>query len=161
MAWDGRTGLLALLGFLGRFTADYGTIRLFLPASLELFSVIRSPKAYDISQTVRQDYMIRAVNVRKMLEMIRKPEDSRFVIRVEGDAYIAENNGTWEVSGTGAVPTDRAPDLTVSIQAFGQMAVGCAGLDEAVYRPDVTVAGNGDVLKKVFVRKPVLVEDHF
>ena len=161
LAWDGRTGLMALLGFLGRFTADYGTVRLFLPASLELFSVIRSPRAYDIRQTVQQDYMIRAVNVRKMLEMIRKPEDSRFVIRVEGDAYIAENNGIWEVSGTGAVPTDREPDLTVSIQAFGQMAVGCAGLDEAVYRPDVTVAGNGDVLKKVFVRKPVLVEDHF
>ena len=57
--------------------------------------------------------------------------------------------------------TDKAPDLTVSIQAFGQMAAGCASLSEAVYRPDVTVAGNEDVLAKVFVRKPVLVEDHF
>lgn len=56
---------------------------------------------------------------------------------------------------------DPAPDLTVSIRAFGQMAAGSVSLDEAVYRPDVTVHGNGDVLTKVFIRKPILVEDHF
>lgn len=161
MAWAGHAGLNALLGFLGRFTADYGTIRMFLPASLQLFSVIRSPRAYDITQTVAQGYMIRPVNVKRMLEIIRKPDESRFVIRVEGDEYIAENNGTWEVSRSGAEPTDQAPDLTVSIQAFGQLAAGCVSLAEAEYRPDVTVHGNRETLEKVFVRKPVLVEDHF
>ena len=161
VAWDGRAGMNALLGFLARFTADYGTVRLFLPSSVELLSFIRSPRAYDISQTVRQDYMIRAVNVQRMLEIIKKPDDSRFVIRIEGDAHIAENNGTWEVCGSSAVLTDKEPDLTVSIQAFGQMAAGCVSLDEAMYRPDVAVAGNRDVLAKVFVRKPILVEDHF
>ena len=34
LAWDGREGMNALLGFLARFSADYGTIRLFLPACL-------------------------------------------------------------------------------------------------------------------------------
>ena len=160
-AWDGRKGMEALLGFLARFSADYGTIRLFLPACLELFSFIRCPRAYDISQTVRQDYMIRAVNVQRMLEIIKKPDDCRFVIRVEGDEYIAQNNGTWEVSGNSAVLTDKAPDLTVSVQAFGQMAAGCVSLAEAMYRPDVTITGNEDVLAKVFIRKPILVEDHF
>ena len=160
-AWDGRKGMEALLGFLARFSADYGTVRMFLPACLELFSFIRCPRAYDISQTVRQDYMIRAVNVQKLLEIIKKPEDSRFVIRVEGDEYIAENNGTWEVSGNRTVLTDKEPDITVSVQAFGQMAAGCTSLAEAVYRPDVTVTGNEAVLAKVFVRKPIIVEDHF
>ena len=161
VAWDGRKGMNALLGFLGRFSADYGTIRLFLPSSVNLYSFVRTPRAYDISQTVRQDYMIRAVNVQRMLEIIKKPDDGRFVIRVEGDEQIPENNGTWEVCGSSAVRTDKVPDLTVSVQAFGQMAAGCAGLDEAMYRPDVAVAGNEEVLAKVFVRKPVLVEDHF
>ena len=161
IAWDGRKGMNALLGFLGRFSADYGTVRMFLPASVELFSFIRSPRVYDIAQTVRQDYMIRAVNVQRLLEVIRKPDDCSFVIRVEGDEYIAENNGTWEVGGSGAARTDKAPDLTVSIQALGQMAAGCVSLSEAMYRPDVAVAGKEDVLAKVFVRKPVLMEDHF
>ena len=161
LAWDGRAGLYAILGFLARFTADYGTIKMFLPSCLELLSVVRSPRAYDFQQTARQDYMIRAVNAKKLLETIKKPDDSRFVIRVEGDEQIEENNGTWEVSGSGAEPTDKAPDLTVSVQALGQMAAGCVSLDEAMYRPDVTVAGNEETLRKVFTRKPVLVEDHF
>ena len=161
LAWDGRAGMNAILGFLARFTADYGTIRLFLPASLELFSFIRCPQAYEISQTVRQDYMIRAINAQKILEMIKKPDGSSFTVRIEGDAYIPENNGTWEVSGDKANPTDKAPDLTVSIQAFSQLAAGAASLSEAMYRPDVEVAGNEETLAKVFVRKPILVEDPF
>ena len=161
LAWEGRTGLNAVLGFLARFTADYGTIRMFLPASLQLFSLIRTPRAYDIEQTVTQTYMIRAINVRRMLEIIKKPDGSSFVIRTEGDEYIAENNGTWEVRGGTVTLTDREPDITVSIQAFGQLAAGSVSLSEAVYRPDVTMSGNEAVLEKVFVRKPILVEDHF
>ena len=162
VAWDGREGLYALLGFLGRFTADYGTVKMFLPACLELLSVIRCPRAYDITQTARQDYMIRVVNVQRLLETIKKPNDCIFVIRVEGDGQIPENNGTWAVSGNFAAPVEgEEPDLTVSVQALGQLAAGCVSLEEAMYRPDVTVSGKEDVLKKIFVRKPVLVEDHF
>ena len=161
LAWDGREGFLAILGFLARFTADYGTIRLFLPSCLQLLSVIQTPRAYDIQQTATQGYMIRAVNVKRLLEIIRKPDDSRFVIRVEGDMQIPENNGTWAVCGSSAEQTAETPDLTVSIQALGQMAAGAVNLSEAMYRPDVTVTGNQEVLDKVFVRKPILVEDHF
>lgn len=161
LAWDGRAGLNAVLGFLARFTADYGTIRIFLPASLELLSVIRSSRAYDITQTAAQDYMIRAVNARRVLEILRKPEGCCFTIRIEGDSLIPENNGVWSVSGDRAEPTDEAPDLTVSIQAFGQLAAGCVSLSEALYRPDVTLSGNESVLERVFVRKPILVEEHF
>ena len=160
-AWEGRAGLEAILGFLARFTADYGTIRMFLPASLELLSVIQSPRAYDIRQTAQQAYMIRVINARRLLETIKKPDGARFVIRVEGDIHIPENNETWAVSGNDAVPADETPDLTVSVQALGQLASGCVSLSEAKYRRDVTVAGNEEVLSKVFVRKPIIVEDHF
>ena len=161
LAWDGKAGFYAILGFLARFTADYGTIRLFLPSCLQLLSVIQTPRAYDIQQTATQNYMVRAMNVKRVLEIIKKPDDSPFVIRVEGDAQIPENNGTWKVCGNSVEQTEETPDLTVSIQAFGQMAVGAVSLAEAMYRPDVTVSGNETVLEKVFVRKPILVEDHF
>ena len=161
LAWEGRAGLNAVLGFLARFTADYGTIRLFLPACLQLFSLIRSPQAYEIEQVVTQGYMIRPINVVRMLELLHKPAQAPFVIRVEGDAYVPENNGTWEVRGEKVSPTDKAPDLAVSLQAFGQLACGSVSLSEAVYRPDVEVFANEEVLQKVFVRKPILVEDSF
>ena len=161
LAWDGKAGFYAILGFLARFTADYGTIRLFLPSCLQLLSVVQTPRAYDIQQTATQSYMVRAMNVKRVLEIIKKPDDSPFVIRVEGDAQIPENNGTWKVCGNSVEQTEETPNLTVSIQAFGQMAVGAVSLAEAMYRPDVTVSGNEAVLEKVFVRKPILVEDHF
>ena len=96
-----------------------------------------------------------------MLEIIRKPAGCRFVIQVEGDEQIQENNKTWEVDENSIALTDKAPDLTVSIQAFGQMAAGCVSLYEAMYRPDVTMAANEDTLARVFIRKPILVADHF
>ena len=161
LAWDGRAGFNAILGFLARFSADYGTIRLFLPSCLELLSLIQTPRAYEIQQTATQSYMIRAVNVKRLLEIIKKPDDSQFVIRLEGDEQIPENNGTWKVCGNSVEQTEEAPDLTASIQALGQMAAGSVSLAEAMYRPDVTVAGNEKTLEKVFVRKPILVEDHF
>jgi predicted acetyltransferase len=161
LAWEGREGFYAMLGFLARFTADYGTVRMFLPSCLELLSLIQGPRVYDIQQTARQDYMIRPVNVQKLLEILKKPADCSFVIRVEGDGQIAENNGCWEVCGARALPTDKDPDLTVSIQALDQLAAGSVSLDEAAYRQDVMITGNADGLRQVFVRKPILVEDHF
>ena len=160
LAWEGRAGFEALLGFLGRFSADYGTIRLFMPQGLELLNMIRCQQAYDIEKTAEPSYMIRIINAVKLLETIRKSEGSRFVIRVT-DELIPENNGTWTVTDQAVTPADEAPDLTVSERALGQMACGAVSLAEAEYRSDVIVHGNRETLEKVFVRKPILVEDHF
>ena len=40
----------------------------------------------------------------------------------------------------------KSMDLSVSIEAFGQFVDGCASVSEAVYRPDVTVAGIYEVM---------------
>ena len=101
------------------------------------------------------------VNAQRLLEILRKPAQARFVIRVEGDGQIPENNGCWEVADNAVTRTDRAPDLTVSIQALGQLAAGSVSLAEALYRPDVSLEGNRAALEETFVRKPILVEEHF
>ena len=160
LAWNGPAGFRAILGFLSRFSADYGTIRLFLPRDLELLSLIRSPLAYDIEKTTDQAYMIRVINAVKVLETIRKPEGCRFVIRVS-DELVPENNGTWEVTAGGVSPTEGEPDLCVSERALGQLACGAVSLAEAEYREDTVVLKNRETLEKVFIRKPILVEDHF
>ena len=160
LAWEGRAGFEAVLGFLARFSADYGTVRLFLPRDVELMSLIRSPHAYDIEKTTRQDYMVRVVNAAKALEAIRKPAGCRFIIRVS-DHLVPENNGTWAVTEQSVIPADDPPDLAVSEQAFAQLAVGAVSLQEALLREDTVLYGNRETLEQVFVRKPILVEDHF
>ena len=160
LAWDGPGGFQAILGFLARFSADYGTIRLFLPRDLELMSLIRSPLAYDIQKTTEQNYMVRVVNAVKALEAIRKPEGCSFVIRVS-DELIPENSGVWQVDCEGVRPCDLEPDLSVSEKALGQLVTGAVSLSEALYRDDTAVMKNRETLERVFVRKPILIEDHY
>ena len=160
LAYSGRRGFEAILGFLSRFTADYGTIRLELPAGTELLSVIRSPKAYEIQRTVSQNYMIRVIHADKLLSMMRMPENTSFVIRVTDD-LLKENLRTFRVRKGSAVETTEKPDLSVSVQALGQMAVGGTDLQEAMLRPDVEVFSNEEVLRQVFVKKPLYLADYF
>ena len=160
MAWDGPRGFRAILGFLSRFSADYGSIELFLPRDIELFSLIHTADAYPIQKTVSQGYMARVVNAKKLLSLMKKPAGSRFVIRIS-DWIIPENEGAFAVCGENVEETDAAPDLSVSIQALAQLALGAVSLNEASYREDVQVLGNEETLREIFVRKPILVEDHF
>lgn len=160
LAWSGTEGFRAILGFLSRFSADYGTIRLFLPRDIELMSLIRSPLAYEIGKSTEQNYMIRVVNAVKALEAMKKPEGCSFVIRVR-DELIPENDGTWKVSREGVAPTEDEPDLSVSEKALGQLISGAVSLSEALYREDTVVYKNREMLERVFIRKPILVEDHF
>ena len=104
--------------------------------------------------------MIRAVNAAKALEVMRKPAGCNFTVRVS-DELIPENNGVWEVTCGGVRPSDRKPDLCVSEKALGQLVAGAVSLSEALLREDTSVAGNRETLERVFVRRPILVEDHF
>ena len=152
--------LRAILGFLARFSADYGTIRLPLPRNIELLSLIRSPLAYDIRTTTEQSYMIRVINVVRALEAMRKPAGCDFVIRVT-DEMIPENNGTWKVTADAVSQTKEDPDLTVSEKALGQLVSGAISLEEALYRDDTVVIKHREALEKIFIRKPILSEDPF
>ena len=160
LAWSSPAGFRALLGFLARFSADYGMVRLFLPRDVELLSIIRSPLAYDIQKTTEQGYMIRVVNAVRALEALRKPADCAFTIRVS-DEIISENSGTWQVNSEAVTPTGAEPDLIISEKALGQLIAGVVSLPEALLRPDTVVLRNRPLLERVFVRKPILVEEHF
>ena len=160
LAWIGPEGFRAILGFLARFSADYAAIRLFLPRDIELMSLIRTPRTWDIRESVNQGYMIRVINAVRALEAMRKPAGCAFVVRVSDD-FIPENNGTWEVSCAGVTATSAEPDLCVSEKALGQLVCGAVSLSEALYREDTVVLKNRELLNRVFVRKPILVEDHF
>ncbi|MGN0432461.1 MAG: enhanced intracellular survival protein Eis [Lachnospiraceae bacterium] len=161
-AWINRDGFHAILAFLGRFEADYGKIQLPLPQGIDLLRVIRTKRAYEIHKTCRHDFMVRVINVQKLLEIIKKPVDCDFVIKVS-DELIPENNGVWRVTAGSVKIADEVliPDLEVSERALAQMAVGCINLDEAMLRPDVEINANEEMLRRVFIEKKIFVGEHF
>ena len=84
-AWTNRTGFNAILNFLSRFSADYGSIVLPLPKGLDLLKIIHAPNDYEIEKHACQHFMIRVMNVKKLFEVIRRPADCDFTIKVEDD----------------------------------------------------------------------------
>ena len=160
--WNSPEGFRAILGFLARFSADYGEIELTLPYDLELYSVIRSAKAYEIQKTTRQDYMVRVINVKRMLEILSKPEGTDCRIRV-CDPQIEQNNRIWHVTENEVeVAADGTEtDMEVSIQAFSQLAVGAISLDEALLREDIAISAKKEKLRSLFRRKSIFINEHF
>lgn len=160
--WNSPEGFRAILGFLARFSADYGEIELTLPYDLELYSVIRSAKAYEIQKTTRQDYMVRVINVKRMLEILSKPEGTDCRIRV-CDPQIEQNNRIWHVTENEVeVAADGIEtDMEVSIQAFSQLVVGAISLDEALLREDIAISAKKEKLRSLFRRKSIFINEHF
>lgn len=160
--WNSPEGFRAILGFLARFSADYGEIELTLPYDLELYSVIRSAKAYEIQKTTRQDYMVRVINVKRMLEILSKPEGTDCRIRV-CDPQIEQNNRIWHVTENAVevVADGTETDMEVSIQAFSQLAVGAISLDEALLREDIAISAKKEKLRSLFRRKSIFINEHF
>lgn len=161
-AWLNRDGFQAILAFLGRFGSDYGTIQLPLPYGIDLLRIIQTPRSYDLNKTCRHDYMLRVINVKKLLEAIKKPSDCDFIIKVM-DEMILENNCVLHVNANSvSLEADtKATDITVSVQALAQLAAGCINLDEAMLRPDVEITAKEDMLRRVFTEKKIFVGEHF
>ncbi|MBR4725598.1 MAG: GNAT family N-acetyltransferase [Lachnospiraceae bacterium] len=163
-AWTCREGFYAILGFLARFESDYGEIKLQLPMGIDLLRIIRSALAYDIGKRTRQNFMVRVINAKGLLERIRKPENCDFTVKVT-DEIIEENNGTFRVLSDRVDVLEcnetKKADLELDVRALGQMAVGAVNFDEALLRKDVTVNSNEELLRKVFVEKKILVTEEF
>jgi len=160
-AWLNRDGFQAILGFLARFSADYGTIQLALPYGIDLTKLVKSKRSFEIKKYDNDHFMIRVINAKRLLELIQKPKDCDFTIQVQ-DEVIPQNNVIYHVTKdlVTEVQTD-SPDIALNVRALGQLAVGHICLEEAVLRPDVEVNGNEDQLQRVFIGKKIFYSDHF
>lgn len=173
-AWTDRDGFRAVLGFLARFEADYGTIEMNLPEGIDLLRIVETPDAYAIKETAFPNFMVRVINAKKLLETIKKPVDCDFTIKIT-DEIIPENNRTYRVlsdhvelvgerfntDDENAADTAPKADLSVNVRALAQLAIGAVNLDEAMLRTDVTVNANEEMLRRVFTEKLTWVSEHF
>ncbi|MDD4797101.1 MAG: hypothetical protein PHO66_04980 [Eubacteriales bacterium] len=56
---------------------------------------------------------------------------------------------------------DGPADMDLSIAAFSQLITGYIDLAQAAYRADVAIHAQADALSRLFVRKTVMLADHF
>ena len=161
-AWTCRTGFKAILNFLSRFSADYGSITLPLPKGIDLLKVIHCDDAYSIETKLSQHFMVRVVNAKKAFESVIKPDDCDFTVKIHDD-FIEENNLTLHVRNDGTLVTEKdlPADIELDIRVLSQLVTGCTDLDEALLRDDVKVNGKIEMLRKCFVQKKLFVSEDF
>ena len=160
-AFAGRKGLYALLGFLARFTADYGEISIRLPEDI-CFPALIDTSIYPPRFTARPlyNYMGRVVNVPEALRLLKKPDGCRFVIAVQ-DEYLSANEGKYLVTNDGVQATGLNEDIFVNVHALAPLLLGLGGLSAAEVRPDVEILRNREMLERVFVEKRQMVTEGF
>lgn len=164
-AWTSRIGFNAILNFLSRFTADYGSIVLPLPMGIDLLKIISAPNAYEIEKRTCQHFMVRIMNAIKLFEVLKKPSDCDFTIKIT-DEIIKENNIALHVMADKVeVINDKTNDckfdLEANIRPLGQLAVGCLSIDEALLRSDVKINGKEEMLRRIFINKKLFISESF
>ena len=158
IAFADSEGLRMCLGYLGRMSADYVKIRLSAPSDVPVMQLI--PESYDVTPRFKEQPMARTTNVEKALMLMKKPADADFTIRVEDD-FLPDNSGTYHVTAERVERTEKEAELIVDQRTFTLLALGALSLEEAAYRADVKIAGNGEMLSRAFVRKPLFIADYF
>ena len=163
MAWKDTEGMFLMFGFWRRFVGNVKKIIFNVPCETPPSYIWSEPRNYKLS--LLGNGMARVINAQKALEIIHKPETSgSFTIKVE-DSFMSQNNKAYKVSWKNAKSTVEEItgdcDIVCSAQALAQLVTGFADIEKAALRDDVVIQSNTDVLKSVFVRKPIFIADYF
>lgn len=156
-------GLTDALGFLYRLSAQYGKLRILLPDGVPLPALL--PESYDVKAGIREQPMARVIDVKQALLLKRHFDGARYTLRVR-DEILPENDGVFAVRCEGGEVSvekreDGEADLSLDVRTLTQLLLGYLSLDEALYKADVSAASNLDTLRRVFVKRSVLLTEHF
>ena len=160
-----REALYAQLGFVGKLSAAIREFVWAAPMYVDPSDLV--DVAWVSKQRMITRDMTRVVNVKAALEMMRKPDgEGAYVIETD-DAIVPENNGRWLVEygpeGSRVSATQKSADLSCELPALAQLVTGYRPIGEMLFtsRLRVDVAGNMDMLKKVFTPRPQYLTEDF
>ena len=160
-AWINRNAFDMWLRFIYRLAPAVCETGFSCPSDFEVMDIIEEP--YELKVKSEPGGMLRIVNVKRALEVIKKPElGIQVSIKVKDD-NIPENNGIFLIKGD-TVRKDESTkeaDLECSVHVLAQLISGFRVLDDVMHREDVTVTGKKEELDSLFVKKPIHTQDHF
>ena len=165
IAWTDCEGMLGILQFMGMF--DGAAEKMRIKASPEFVPELYWNNLYDIETEYDWMGMNRVVDVKRALELMKKPEgDGGFIIKVADD-FARWNDNTYKVEygggecGVKIISPGENADLETSQLSFMLMALGAYEFERIAHKNDVAVNGNLETLKKAFPKKNLLIADYF
>ena len=163
MAWKDTKSMYLMFAFWRRFAGNVTKLTFDIPPDMPPSYIWSEPRNYKISLSAYG--MARVINAQKALEIIRKPSKSgSFTIKID-DSFMPQNSKCYKVSWNStkskAEEISGECDIECSAQALAQLVTGFAELEKAAMRDDLKINSNIEVLKAVFVKKPIFVADYF
>jgi len=160
-------GFKGLMNHCRAFAMYYNFVSFTLPAHLRIENLIpersfRNP--LHISRNMNG--MVRAVNVKRALELARYQGSGSLVLRVK-DGVLPENDGDFSLSFRDgrAVSVEKcassAPDVSLPIGDFSRFILGTHAAEELRFVEAAEVSAPLAEVGKVFYKKPVYITEHF
>lgn len=160
IVYDSPDALHHIFGFIYKMRAKCEHLSIHLPDGIDLALLV--PNSDKVVRTLSSHSMLRILDVKKALRLMRHPEDQgSYVLQVRDD-FLEENSGCYKVNyAYGKVErvevlAHAEADLTVTEQTLTQMVIGLINLDTATYRLGTKLHSNHETLAKVFVKKCIL-----
>ena len=163
IAWTDYEAMLGILQFIGMF--DGAAEKMAVKASPEFTAELFWNNLYNIHTENQWMGMSRVVNVKRALELMKKPEeDGGFTIKVVDD-FADWNNNTYIVEYGGGEckvsETLAEADIETSARALVQLILGAYEPEHIAQRDDVQVNGDMQALKRLFYKKNMFITDYF
>ncbi|MCL1963617.1 MAG: GNAT family N-acetyltransferase [Firmicutes bacterium] len=164
IVWLDPESMLGMLQFIGMF--EGAAEKMAFTASPEFVAEIYWNNVYDVAMEAAWLGMARVVNVKRALELMRKPEgDGAFTVKVDDD-FAPWNRHTYAIEFGGgkcsvAIAETADADIETTERALAQMIFGAYPLERIAARADVRINGNLSMLQKAFPTKNLLITDFF
>lgn len=165
LAFKDKKGLYGTLGIVGGLSAQFANFKWIMPSFIDPFDFMGD--AWSIETELKPREMTRIVNVKKALELMRRPyTECEIVIEVK-DENISANSGKYLVqtgpNGSKVSVTTKNVDISCDMLTLSQLVTGYRSLENALYsrREGLEVYGKIDVLKQVFTERPQHVTEYF
>lgn len=165
LAFIDKKGLYGALSIVPGLSAQFQYFKWLMPTYIDPFDFMGD--AWSVETEIRPRDMIRVVNVKTALELMRRPyREGEYIIEVE-DENIAANSGKYLVQfgpeGTKVSSTTKEPDISCDILTLSQLIVGYRSLENAMYsrQEGLEVYHNEEILKRVFTLRPQHITEYF
>jgi predicted acetyltransferase len=160
-----RKGLLGILGIVNGLSAQFQNFKWQIPTFIDPFDF--AGDAWSVEINTEPKDMTRVVNVKKALELMRRPcFEGEYIIEAK-DPAIAANNNKYHVEfgqeGSRVSVTSKNADISCDILTLSQLVTGYRTLENAMYsrREGLEVHSNLQTLNRVFTLRPQHLTEFF
>jgi len=165
LAWTGKPGLEAMLGFIHGLRSEYSDVSWPIPGGFDIFGVGVIPEPGKITYARGSLIMNRIMDVGAALSLMKAPTGSGNVSIFVTDKFIDTNTGiyvvSWEGGNLSVDKTTRPPDMELDVETLVQLNTGYLTPAQVIYRDGVAIHSKMEELSALFVKQDLYQMEYY